>query len=259
MTIGAVASSTPAWELEGLTKAFGGRTVVDRVTLTVPAGSFYGVVGPNGAGKTTSILMGCGLLRPDGGTARIFGADVWHDPLRAKATVGLLPDGLALPERLTGRELLRYLGQLRGLDRETVDARVGDLLSALDLDEARSTLVIDYSTGMRKKIGLATALLHAPRLLVLDEPFEAVDPVSASTIRSILDDFVVGGGSVVFSSHVMALVERLCTHVAIIADGHVAASGALADVAGADGLEARFIETAGRGRPGPGGLPWLSR
>ncbi|WP_156757690.1 ABC transporter ATP-binding protein [Actinokineospora pegani] len=252
------AAATPALELSGLVKVFGGKRAVDDVDLTVPAGSFYGLVGPNGAGKTTSILMAVGLLRPDGGSSRVFGADVWSDPLHAKGLVGLLPDGLAMPERLTGREFLTYLGLLRGLDEATTASRAQELLAVLDLEGAESTLVVDYSTGMRKKIGLAAALLHGPRLLVLDEPFEAVDPVSAATIRAILDSFVAGGGSVVFSSHVMVLVEHLCTHVAIIARGKVAAAGTLADVAGPEGLEHRFVQVAGGQRTGGEGLSWLA-
>lgn len=247
----------PALVLRGLVKTFGAKRVVQGIDLTVPAGAFYGLVGPNGAGKTTSILMAVGLLRPDGGESRIFGHDVWQDPTQAKGLVGLLPDGLALPERLTGRELLTYVGLMRGLDQRTVAARADELLDVLDLAAADRTLVIDYSTGMRKKIGLAVALLHGPRLLVLDEPFEAVDPVSAATIRDILGRFVEGGGSVVFSSHVMVLVEQLCSHVAIIADGAVAAEGTLAEVAGDQGLEQRFVSIAG-GRPvGQEGLAWL--
>ena len=151
--------------------------------------------------------------------------DVGADPVAAKALIGVLPDGLALPDRLSGREILLYLGLLRGMPREIVAERADELLRVLELDSAEGTAVVDYSTGMRKKITLATALLHNPRLLLLDEPFEAVDPVSAATVRAILQRFVAGG-SVVFSSHVMALVERLCDHVAVIAKGTVVARAA---------------------------------
>ena len=143
---------TPALELAGLDKTFGRTHAVDAVTLVVPAGSFYGVVGPNGAGKTTALSMAVGLLRPDAGTSRIFGLDVWRDPVHAKAIVGVLPDGLLLPERLTGRELLTYLGRLHGLTPANAGDRADELLSVLDLDGAEDTLVIEYSTGMRKKI-----------------------------------------------------------------------------------------------------------
>ncbi|NUO97031.1 MAG: ABC transporter ATP-binding protein [Nonomuraea sp.] len=248
---------TAALDIAGLAKTFGENIAVDKVDLTVPQGSFYGLVGQNGAGKTTTLSMAVGLLRPDSGSARIFGADVWADPSRAKTLVGVLPDGLAMPERLTGREVLTYLGLLRGLSKEVVAGRAEELLSVLELDEAEKTLVIEYSTGMRKKIGLATALLHAPRLLVLDEPFEAVDPVSAATIKMILRGFVAGGGSIVLSSHVMALVEQLCDHVAVIDKGRVAAAGPLAEVRGEATLEDRFVELVGAGSTGTKGLSWL--
>jgi ABC-2 type transport system ATP-binding protein len=250
--------TSAALELTGLVKRFGPKTAVHDVSLSVPAGSFYGLVGPNGAGKTTSLSMAVGLLRPDVGRARIFGADVWADAVAARALVGVLPDGLAMPERLTGRELLVHLARLRGLDRATAAARAEELLDILDLLEAERTLVNDYSTGMRKKIGLATAVLHGPRLLVLDEPFEAVDPVSALTIRGMLTAFVAGGGSVVLSSHVMAVVEQLCDHVAVIAAGRVVASGTLAAVRDGASLESRFVELVGAGEETRRVPSWLA-
>ena len=256
--IGTSVVAMSALELTGLRKQFGPKVAVDDVTLTVPPGSFFGLVGPNGAGKTTSLSMAVGLLRPDAGQARIFGRDVWADPVAARSLVGVLPDGLALPERLTGRELLTHLGRLRGLDATTAGARAGELLEILELDTAERTLVIDYSTGMRKKIGLATALLHGPRLLVLDEPFEAVDPVSALTIRHLLREFVGGGGAVVLSSHVMALVEQLCDHVAVIDKGRVAAAGTLDGVRAGGSLEDRFVELVGASNALRKGPSWLA-
>ena len=247
-----------AFELDALSKHFGAKIAVDRVDLAVPRGSFFGLVGPNGAGKTTSLSMGVGLLRPDAGTARIFGIDIWDEPLTAKQIVGVLPDGLAMPERLTGPEMLSYLGLLRGLDEATVQERAEDLLDVLDLADAGTTLVIEYSAGMRKKIGLAAAMLHAPRLLVLDEPFEGVDPVSAMAIRTILQRFVTGGGSVVISSHVMALVEQICDQVGVIADGNVVASGALAEVQDGLSLEERFMTLVGADAGQTEGLAWLT-
>jgi ABC-2 type transport system ATP-binding protein len=249
---------TEALRLERLFKRFGPTIAVDHVDLAVPAGSFFGLVGPNGAGKTTSLSMAVGLLRPDGGTATIFGADVWADPVRAKAITGVLPDGMSLPERLTGAELLTYMGLLRGLDKNTVAQRAEELLAVLELGDARNRLVIDYSAGMRKKIGLATALLHAPKLLVLDEPFEAVDPVSAATIRTILQRFVASGGAVVLSSHVMALVEQLCSHVAVITRGRVVAAGPVAEVRGGTSLEEAFVHIVGGRTGGSEGLSWLA-
>ncbi|TDD14313.1 ABC transporter ATP-binding protein [Kribbella turkmenica] len=247
-----------AFELVGLTKVFGDETAVDDLSLAVPKGSFFGMLGPNGAGKTTSLSMAVGLLRPDAGTARIFGVDVWAEPARAKARVGVLPDGLGMPERLTGREVLTYLGLLRGLPADEVSRRTTELLEVLELDHEDDKQVIGYSTGMRKKLGLAVALLHAPRLLVLDEPFEAVDPVSAATIRTILSRFIAGGGSVVMSSHVMALVEQLCDRVAVVADGKVVATGTVSEVRAGGSLEDAFVSLVGASTRGAEGLSWLS-
>lgn len=250
--------TTAALELTGLRKSYGGRAAVDGLSLRVPRGSFFGVLGPNGAGKTTSLSMAVGLLRPDAGTARIFGVDVWAAPVEAKALVGVLPDGLGMPERLTGREVLTYLGLLHGMPEAEVTARAAELLEVLELDGEDAKQVIGYSTGMRKKLGLAVALLHAPRLLVLDEPFEAVDPVSAATIRTILHRFIAGGGSVVMSSHVMALVEQLCDRVAVVAGGQVVASGTLAEVQAGGSLEDAFVSLVGASTRGAEGLAWLS-
>jgi ABC-2 type transport system ATP-binding protein len=251
-------ASMSALSVRGLAKTFGENVAVDRVELTVPAGSFFGLVGPNGAGKTTTIGMAVGLLRPDAGSAQVLGVDVWSDPDRAKTLLGVLPDGLSLPQRLTGRELVTYLGLLRGMDEATVADRAEELLAVLELTGAERTLVVDYSTGMRKKIGLATALLHGPRLLVLDEPFEGVDPVSAATIRTILGRFVAAGGSVIFSSHVMALVEQLCDHVGVMAKGRIVAAGPLEEVRGDHSLEETFVRLVGAHEGGREGLSWLA-
>jgi ABC-2 type transport system ATP-binding protein len=250
--------SEPAFELIGLSKTFGTTVAADNVDLTVPRGSFYGLVGPNGAGKTTSLSMAVGLLRPDAGSARVLGVDVWAESPRAKRMLGVLPDGLMLPERLTGGELLTYIGLLRDLDREVVADRTAELLEVLELDGARDTLVIEYSSGMRKKIGLAAALIHAPDVLVLDEPFESVDPVSASTIRTILMRFVDARNTVIFSSHVMPLVELLCSHVAVMADGRVRAAGTLDEVRGGRSLETAFVDLVGAEIGGAEGLAWLA-
>jgi len=246
----------PALRLRGLTRRFGLTTAVDRLDLDVPRGSFYGLVGPNGAGKTTTLSMATGLLRPDAGTASVLGVDVWDDPVAAKARIGILPDGLRVFDRLTGLQLVTYAGLLHGLDRWLVADRVRELLAALGLTDAADKLVIDYSAGMTKKVTLACALVHAPRLLVLDEPFEAVDPVSARTIRGILEDFVSSGGTVVLSSHVMDLVERICTDVAIIAAGTVRSAGTLDAVRDGQSLEDRFLGLVG-GSIDVKGLAWL--
>jgi ABC-2 type transport system ATP-binding protein len=243
--------------LRGLAKSFDGKVAVGGVDLDVPAGSFYGLLGPNGAGKTTTLSMAVGLLRPDHGRAWVLGHDVWADPIEAKRLFGVLPDGVRLFDRLNGAELLAYHGLLRGMDPAVVDQRARELLDVLALADAGSTLVVDYSAGMKKKIGLACALLHAPRLVVLDEPFEAVDPVAAALIRDILQRYVAGGGTVIFSSHVMAVVERLCTHVAILAEGAIKRVGTLAEVTGERSLEDVFVEVVG-GRTATGQeLAWL--
>jgi ABC-2 type transport system ATP-binding protein len=235
----------PALALIGLHKRFGATIAVDGLDLEVPAGSLYGIVGPNGAGKTTTLSMATGLLTPDAGTVLVHGVNLWAEPGRAKPMLGVLPDGLRTFDRLTGAELISYSGLLRGMDPATVETRRDDLLAALDLGAFSRVLVTDFSAGMTKKVSLACALIHAPRVLVLDEPFEAVDPVSAGAIRRILSSFVASGGTVIMSSHVMALVERVCDHVAIVGVGRILACGTLDEVrAGAD-LEERFVSLVG--------------
>ncbi len=251
-----MAEEPAALEIRGLVKRFGDKVAVDNLDLTVPNGSFFGLVGPNGAGKTTTLSMATGLLRPDAGDIRIHGVDVWHNLIEAKRLVGVLSDGVRLFDRLTGSQLVIYAGLLSGMEREVVEARTADLLGLLDLDTAGGTLVVDYSAGMTKKIALACALVHAPRLLVLDEPFESVDPVSAANIRNILEGFVKSGGTVIVSSHVMDLVQRMCDHVAVIAQGRVLASGTIDEVRAGSTLEDRFVELVGGRRTGEG-PEWL--
>jgi ABC-2 type transport system ATP-binding protein len=248
-----------AIRLRGLAKRFGDTVAVAGVDLTVPRGSFFGLVGPNGAGKTTTLSMVTGLVRPDAGTAEVEGVDVWRDPVAVKARIGVLPEGLRLFERLSGRELLGYVGRLRGLPGVQVDARADDLLRVLDLTGAADTLVVDYSTGMRKKIALAAALLHNPSVLLLDEPFEAVDPVSGHIIRDVLARYTHAGSTVVFSSHVMELVEKLCDWVAVLDRGRVVAQGPLAAVRGGHAtLEQAFLTLVGGvGDDDTQGLEWL--
>lgn len=246
----------PAIEIHGLAKSFDGKVAVDSLDLTVPAGSFFGLVGPNGAGKTTTLSMATGLLRPDRGSVSIHGIDVWSHLVEAKRLVGNLSDGVRLFDRLTGMQLVTYAGLLSGMDRDVVTSRAQELLQLLDLDTAGGTLVVDYSAGMTKKIALACALVHAPRVLVLDEPFESVDPVSAANISDILEGFVKSGGTVIISSHVMDLVQRMCDHVAVIAHGRVLAAGTTAEVRGTSTLEDRFVELVGGRRTGEG-PEWL--
>ncbi|MFG1809022.1 ABC transporter ATP-binding protein [Streptomyces sp. NPDC049040] len=248
----------PAVLVRGLWKRFGEQAAVAGIDLDLPSGRFIGLVGPNGAGKTTTLSMVTGLLRPDDGLVRISGVDVWSDPVSVKARIGVLPEGLRLFERLSGRELLAYTGRLRGLPGAEVDKRTAQLLDVLDLTDARHKLVVDYSTGMRKKIGLAAALLHNPEVLFLDEPFEGVDPVSAQVIRGVLERYTAAGGTVVFSSHVMELVESLCDWVAVMAGGRIVARGPLAEVRGdAPTLQDAFLSLVGADRRTGQDLDWL--
>ncbi|MFF5501204.1 ABC transporter ATP-binding protein [Streptomyces roseolus] len=255
--------AAPAVQVEGVWKRFGQQIAVSGIDLVLPAGKFIGLVGPNGAGKTTTLSMITGLLRPDAGRIRVAGHDVWRDPesvARVKAGIGILPEGLRLFERLSGRELLAYSGRLRGLPGAEVDKRATQLLDVLDLAGSQHKLVVDYSTGMRKKIGLAAALLHNPDVLFLDEPFEGVDPVSAQTIRGVLERYTSSGATVVFSSHVMELVESLCDWVAVMAGGRIRAQGPLAEVKGsAATLQEAFLELVGAQDRAAAGdsLDWL--
>ncbi|HYG83921.1 MAG TPA: ABC transporter ATP-binding protein [Verrucomicrobiae bacterium] len=249
-------SDSPAVVLQALTKAYNQRTVVDAINLQIPHGIFYGVVGPNGAGKTTTLSMVAGLLKPTSGTAFINGHDVWSDHTQAMEALGILMDGLSYPERLTARELLEYTGRLRKVKPSDLEQRVTDLLEVLELDTANSTMVVDFSTGMRKKIALGMALIHVPDVLILDEPFESIDPVSANAIEAVLRQFVSRGGTVILSSHVMAFVERLCDRLAIIVAGKVIAEGTVKEVAAGKSLHERFVELV-ETRPPHKQLEWL--
>ncbi|KQO06709.1 hypothetical protein ASF06_14515 [Agreia sp. Leaf244] len=242
--------------IERLIKKFGSTIAVDGIDLEVRQGSFYGIVGPNGAGKTTTLSMVTGLLRPDSGTISINGLDVWANPAEAKKIIGVLPDRLRLFDRLTGRQMLYYAGTLRGLDNKTVRERSDDLAAAFGLEDALGRLVTDYSAGMTKKIALAAAMIHSPRILVLDEPFESVDPVSAANVIEILQKYVETGGTVVLSSHSMDMIQRVCDGVAIIVQGQVLAQGTVDEVRRDGTLEDRFVELAG-GRKAAEGMEWL--
>ncbi len=247
-----------ALAINGLVKRFDDKVAVSGIDLEVHSGSLYGIVGPNGAGKTTTLSMVTGLLRPDAGTVAVYGTDVWANPVAAKRTIGVLPDQLRLFDRLTGAQLLYYSGILRGLDKAAVLARSADLSAAFGLDDSLNRLVADYSAGMSKKIALAAAMIHSPRLLVLDEPFESVDPVSTANIIEILQRYAKAGGTVVLSSHTMNLIERVCDSVAVIVNGAVLAQGEMADVRAGSSLEERFVELAG-GRKAAEGMEWLLR
>jgi ABC-2 type transport system ATP-binding protein len=243
--------------IRGLVKRFGDTIAVAGIDLAVEAGSFYGIVGPNGAGKTTTLSMVTGLLRPDAGKVLVHGADVWSNPVAAKRNMGVLPDRLRLFDRLTGAQLLFYSGTLRGLDEETVRTRTADLANAFGFEDALGRLVADYSAGMSKKIALAAAMIHSPRILVLDEPFESVDPVSAANVTQILRSYVDAGGTVVVSSHSMDLIQRICDHVAVVVHGAILDSGTMDSVRKGKTLEDRFVELAG-GRTSVEGMSWLN-
>ncbi|HTS99084.1 MAG TPA: ABC transporter ATP-binding protein [Streptosporangiaceae bacterium] len=247
----------PAIVVRGLRKSFGAKEAVAGIDLEIAAGSCAGLVGPNGAGKTTSLSMMTGLLRPDAGQVVVTGLDVWADPPAAKAVIGVVPAEARLFERLSGEELLEYAGRLRGLPVAEVRSRAAQLLDVLDLTADAKRLVADYSTGMRRKATLGCALIHNPAVLFLDEPLEGVDPVSADVIRRLLTRFVRSGSTVLFSSHVMELVEQVCDHVSIIDKGRIVASGTTDQVRGGKTLQQAFIDLVGSRALGEEGLSWL--
>ena len=247
----------PAIVVRGLRKSFGAKEAVAGIDLEIAHGSLAGLVGPNGAGKTTSLSMMTGLLRPDSGQVVIDGLDVWADPPAAKAVMGVVPAEAQLFERLSGAELLEYAGRLRGMPAGEARSRSAQLLDVLDLTADAKRLVADYSTGMRKKAALGCALIHNPAVLFLDEPLEGVDPVSADVIRRLLTRFVGSGSTVLFSSHVMELVEQVCDHVSIIDKGKIVATGTTDQVRGGKTLQQAFIDLVGSKAGGGEGLSWL--
>jgi len=246
----------------GLTRTFGKKIAVNGLTLAVRRGEFFGFLGPNGAGKSTTIKMLVGLLRPTSGEAYVGGVNVWSEPLRAKAVMGVLPEQLNLYERLSGRELVEFAGAMYDLPRAEARRRAGALLDALLLGDDADKLIVDYSVGMRKKVALAAALIHRPQALFLDEPFEGVDPVSSRVIRDILRDLTGSGVTIFFSSHIMEVVEKLCTRVGVIENGRLIAEGTLADLRQRAGggsnaaLDDVFLQLVGAA-PHEGSLEWL--
>jgi len=247
----------PPLQIVGLTKWFGATLALDALTLEVPAGSCFGLVGPNGSGKSTTLRSVIGLVRPDAGTITVCGHDIATELQAARRSIGVVLDPLQLFERLTAREFLSTMGELRQMPAVTVAERSEQLLATLQLDADADRQIAGYSHGMRKKTALAAAMLHRPRLLLLDEPFEGVDPVSARAMRSMLDRFRIGGGTVVFSSHVMDLVERLCDHIGVIHRGTVVASGPTDALRDGRRLEDAFIDVVGAVDTDPDALAWL--
>ncbi len=247
-----------AIETHRLTRHFDGVAAVQDLDLAVPEGAFYGFLGANGAGKSTTLRLLTGLLAPTSGTARVLGRDLATDGLRVKAEVGVVPDGLDLFERLTAAEQLRIHGQLYGLPRGEAARRAAELLATLDLGREAGKLVQECSHGTRKRLALACALIHGPRLLFLDEPFEGIDAVAVAGLRALLQELVARGAVTIFlTSHVLEVVERLVTHVGIIHRGRLVVQGTLDEVRRSGTLEESFIRAVGEAPAVAPGLSWL--
>jgi ABC-2 type transport system ATP-binding protein len=251
-----------------LTRRFGNLTAVDGVDLTVAAGQFFGFLGPNGAGKSTTIKMLTGLLAPSSGRAQLLGLDFAAHPVEVKRQIGVVPEGMGLFERLTGAEYLQFVGRMYGLDRATTQRRSEELLDFMQLSDRPKTLIADYSHGMQKKLALAAAVIHGPRILFLDEPFEGVDALAAGALKALLGRMTERGVTIFLTSHVLEIVERLCSHVAIIHKGRLVAQGSLderrAGIVGEEGskttLEQIFLSIVGQDggqRPQLEELSWL--
>ena len=217
----------PAIATHNLTRRFGEFTAVDDLSFSVAQGQFFGFLGPNGAGKSTTIKMLTGLLAPTSGQVELLGLDFAVHALEIKRQIGVVPEGLALFGRLTASEYLRFVGRMYGLERETTNRRTEELLDFMNLANEPKKLVTDFSHGMQKKLALAAAVIHGPRVLFLDEPFEGVDAIAAGTLKSMLQRMTERGATIFVTSHVLEIVERLCSHVAIIHQGKLVANGSL--------------------------------
>ena len=253
---------------EKLTRKFGALTAVDEVNLEVTAGQFFGFLGPNGAGKSTTIKMLTGLLTPTAGRMQLLGIDFAKNPVEVKRQIGVVPEGMGLFERLNGSEYLTFVGRMYGLDKATTKQRSEELLEFMQLADRPKTMIADYSHGMQKKLALAAAVIHGPRILFLDEPFEGVDALAAGALKALLGRMTERGVTIFLTSHVLEIVERLCSHVAIINKGRLVAQGSLeelrAGVRGAEGrtttLEEIFLSIVGQSgaeRPNVEELSWL--
>jgi len=256
-----------AIETVGLRRVFGEVAAVESLDLTVEPGTFFGFLGPNGAGKSTTIKMLTGLLAPSAGTARILGHDVVTESVEAKRLIGVVPEESALFERLTGPEYLRFVGRMYAMPRTVIDERSQELLELMALHDDAGKLIVDYSHGMRKKLSICAAVIHEPRVLFLDEPFEGIDAISSQLVRSILKQLVGTGVTIFLTSHILEIVEKLCTHVAIIHEGRLVANGSLdqlregvENIGGESGrrtLEEFFFSVVGGERLEQGRLSWL--
>jgi ABC-2 type transport system ATP-binding protein len=223
---------------EKLTRRFGDLVAVDSMDLQVTAGQFFGFLGPNGAGKSTTIKMLTGLLAPSSGRVEVLGIDFAAHPVEVKRQIGVVPEGMGLFDRLTGTDYLRFVGRMYGLDQQTTNRRAEELLEFMQLADRPKTMIVDYSHGMQKKLALAAAVIHGPRVLFLDEPFEGVDALAAGALKSLLGRMTERGVTIFLTSHVMEIVERLCSHVAIINKGRLVAQGSLEELrAGIPGNE----------------------
>ncbi|HTC49227.1 MAG TPA: ABC transporter ATP-binding protein [Candidatus Aquilonibacter sp.] len=232
--------SAPTISTQNLTRRFGDLVAVDGVNLSVAPGQFFGFLGPNGAGKSTTIKMLTGLLAPSSGRIEILGIDLAAHPVDVKRQIGVVPEGMALFGRLTGSEFLNFAGRMYGLDRETAAKRSAELLDFMQLADQPKKLVTDYSHGMQKKLALAAAVIHGPKVLFLDEPFEGVDAIAAGTLKTMLQGMIARGATIFLTSHVLEIVERLCSHVAIINRGRLVAQGSLEELrAGVEGITSR--------------------
>ncbi len=251
----------PAIETKQLTRVFGEQTAVDALNLKVDAGTFYGFLGPNGAGKSTTIKMLTGLLSPTAGSVSVLGFNML-DPtqsLEAKRNIGVIPENLALFDNLTAFEYLVFIGRIFGLSRDTIRRRSDEMLQLLSLENETKKLVLEYSHGMRKKLSLAAALLPNPKLLFLDEPFEGVDAVASLTIRDLLSNFVAKGSTVFLTSHVLEIVERLCTHVGIIQNGTMIQQSSMDEIHASGSLEQSFLQATGSDKNPTAKLGWLEQ
>ncbi len=220
----------PASARKGCRAASAILVAVEDVNLRVAPGQFFGFLGPNGAGKSTTIKMLTGLLAPSSGQIEILGLDLETHPVEVKRQIGVVPEGMALFGRLTGAEFLSFAGRMYGLDRQTAAKRAAELLEFMQLADQPKKLVTDYSHGMQKKLAMAAAVIHGPKILFLDEPFEGVDAIAAGTLKSMLQGMIARGATIFLTSHVLEIVERLCSHVAIIHQGRLVAQGSLEEL-----------------------------
>ncbi len=244
-------------ETTGLTKVYGDVPAVDGIALRVERGSFYGFLGPNGAGKSTTIRMLTGITAPTSGEARLLGYQFGRSPLQIKRRIGVVPEELCLFENLTAREYLTFVGRMYKLPRRVALRRGDELLALLGLADTGKTLVLEFSHGMKKKLTLAAALIHDPELLFLDEPFEGIDAIASRTIRAVLDRLVERGATIFLTSHILEIVERLCTHVGIINQGRLVEQGRLDEISAGASLEDLFIASVGGTSAAEVSLSWL--